>query len=266
MSQATSFRRVLVFVGSLGTCVTILSWNLQAKQFQDIQKVLGDQLRAVRAADNLVVEAARSVESVQQKAVEQAPAATKAALDAAQERVDAAQQEVKKAAIVESGQLKLLENELERFNGRMRGSASVYATLTVVMVLAGLLFSLAAAIASFLSWPKTAGVLSLIVAAIIGAPKALPFAERAAFYRILEAQSGSALTECRLRLSTTVDDYALSVHQLTVLNVYAGEKYPAGADIAGATSALMNDLKVAARDSKASLNSTRRDASVVAMR
>ena len=92
---------------------------------------------------------------------------------------------------------------------------------------------------------KAAGIASIVVGAVIAAPKAFPVNERAEFNRILSAQSYSLLQETRLQLSMTEVEYNSTLKRLSLLGQYATDKFPTNGNSTQAVQDLLKDLRAA---------------------
>src|SRR5205085_8660123 len=92
---------------------------------------------------------------------------------------------------------------------------------------------------------RTAGVLSLVVGALVSVPKLIPVSERAEYYRVLSVQSLNLLVESQLQIDTTVDQYNDTVRRLQILFEYEADKYPSNGNTAQVTQDLIRDLQAA---------------------
>ena len=235
---------------------------------------VGDQFRALNeSAVKMAAEAVKKVDetreaearaatlqhqadAVAEKALAQTSQQAKAIVESAQKKADEAKAVAAKVALVPEPQRQALLAKLTEFTTASKASARKYATAALAIVIAGMALSVVTALAGFAGWNRAAGVLSIVVAGVIAIPKAIPVNERASYYRILGASSGSVLLDTELKLNMSVDEYAEAVRQLKVLLEYEGTKYPAGGDIGEITRGLLNDLKSSAPVAKTAMRTS----------
>src|SRR5205085_5961393 len=96
--------------------------------------------------------------------------------------------------------------------------------LTTILLAAGL--ALIGSITSFLAHNKTAGIISLIVAAVVGFSNAYPIGPIADFYRSLSGQAKALSVECEYTRPYSMNTYGSNLEQLKLLYIYE-DKRPA---------------------------------------
>src|SRR5512133_634142 len=103
-------------------------------------------------------------------------------------------------------QVKSFANDAAKEEGR-------YSALAIGSLVLAAGLALIGSIASFLSKNKIAGVISLIVASIVGFSNAYPLGPLADFYRALHAQANALVADCTLTEPYTTTAYASDVTQ-----------------------------------------------------
>jgi len=211
---------------------------------------LSQARRSVLVAHEEVQKATEKVqENSQDSAAQKAAADAQKALEEAQKQVQQATQEVaaspEQKIVVAAAQVERLQEQLESFRNHNETQRSFNSKLAVAFIVAGIVLALVTSICSFFGLMKTAGVLSLVVGALVSIPKVIPVNERAEYYRVLSSQSYNLLLESRLQIDTTVDQYNDSVRRLQILFTYETEKYPASGNTAQVTQELIRDLQAA---------------------
>ena len=241
-----AFLGVVTFVpasaqfGQLSRSIEILKSDVQ------LSSIAESQIKTVTDARRALLE---SIENQQKTATanQESAAATPAVLRAA-EVTKAAQEVVDRAQVtpqVTVAQRSKLESAILGFQQSAEKERDFYSRLATALTVAGLLLALGAGIASFMSWSKAAGIASIVVGAVIAAPKAFPVNERAEFNRILSAQSYSLLQETRLQLSMTEVEYNSTLKRLSLLGQYATDKFPTNGNSTQAVQDLLKDLRAA---------------------
>lgn len=125
-----------------------------------------------------------------------------------------------------------MQTVLKGAKDRYESNMDHYSTLATSLVVAGILLSLAGAFAGFLRKAIAAGIISILVTALVGIPKLFPISQRAEYFRALFIQSSSLYVQSQLRLSHTAADYNEFVTDIRVLADYEMNKFPSGGDVA----------------------------------
>ena len=120
----------------------------------------------------------------------------------------------------------------ERFYSRL--------SLTLICVSAGL--ALAGGIASFMAKNRLAGIISLIVAAVVGLSNAYPVSPRAEFYADLKSQAKAILADCTLANPYTETLYVTNFSQYKLLLLYERSR-PSVGNHENPTHALNQEVK-----------------------
>lgn len=132
--------------------------------------------------------------------------------------------------------------EVDKTYESNRRSAHDYDLVLTLIAIGGIVLSLFAGICNFMSWPKVAGVLSLIVTAVIAAPKALSFEADRSLYRVLSSESYGLLVETRYDPDRSPAAYKERIRKLATLQRYS-ESPASGGDIETAIKSLQTELK-----------------------
>lgn len=113
--------------------------------------------------------------------------------------------------------------------------------LATIILAAGL--ALVGSIASFLSKNRTAGVISLVVAAVVGFSNAYPIAPVADFFRSLAGLANALSVECEYTKPYTINAYISNLNQLKLLYIYE-DKRPGFGNYRLSTDDLTKQLQV----------------------
>ena len=135
-----------------------------------------------------------------------------------------------------------LIQKINQFDTASARVASIYADVSIGVVLGSILIGLAASIAGFCEASKLAGVLSIFAAAVLGVGSALPINQNADFYRLLSAQSHALLSDAELHPTMTTIDYAKFRDGLRTLILFEGERFPSRSGTQQATQELIAQL------------------------
>jgi len=120
--------------------------------------------------------------------------------------------------------------------------AHFYSQLAFAAIAVSTVLALFGSIASFLSKNKAAGIISLVVASIVGMSNAYPLAQVADFNRHLAGEARALRVDCELTKPFTVNAYASDVNQFRLLYVYE-EKKPSFGSPRIATDELAKELQ-----------------------
>jgi hypothetical protein len=177
--------------------------------------------------------------------------ATQAQAAEAQKQVAAAQKVAEEAnnnvqqtqsAPISQQDWRQMQSVLQDQKNRYESSMNHYTALATGLVLAGIVLAVMAALAGFLRKSLVAGILSIVVSAVVGVPKAFPITQRAEYYRALFGQSSTLFVQSQLRLNPTEADYNEFVRNIQVLSEYETNKFPSGGDVAENTVNLIKDI------------------------
>jgi hypothetical protein len=142
----------------------------------------------------------------------------------------------------------LLCGKVTSFAGHAQSEQQRYSTLALVTIVLAAGLALVGSIASFLAKNKTAGIISLVVAAIVGFSNAYPVGPLADFYRSLTGEANALSVECQYTNPYTVTAYTSNVNQLKLLYIYE-EKRPAFGSYRLTTDDLTKQTQVVRTDS-----------------
>ena len=236
-----------------------LSWALQTRvpakiTIQEIQPSPQSRVAQEQAvqAEKHLLEVNENAQKVFQKLdAGKTPALEAEAQKAKEQLADAqteAQNAAKKVSDTQSGaitgdQWLRAIKELTNYRDKAQSNMQYYTTLSTAILIGGIVLAAATAIASFLRASILAGILSIIVSAMLTVPKLFPISERAEYYRVLFAQSSSLVVQNQLKLHPTIADYNAIARSLQVLSDYEINKFPAG-NISDNTQQLIKDLEV----------------------
>jgi len=121
-------------------------------------------------------------------------------------------------------------------------SATKFSNLALGSIIVSAALALLGSIASFLSKNKTAGIISLTVAAIVGLSNAYPIGSSAHFYSALAGQGKALTVDCEFARPYTTTVYVSDVSQLKVLYL-TEEKKPTFGSPQLATDNLTTELQ-----------------------
>lgn len=147
-------------------------------------------------------------------------------LDPGQVKEVPAQPTTTTVKVVDPAQKTKLETEISSFVDRTTRGRDRYTFLATTTVIIAAVLALVGGILSFLSFNKPAGIVSLVVAAVVAAPSIYPLAPLASFYRVLAAQGSALKLDCELRDQMTVQDFDSARQQLLLLILNEGQNRP----------------------------------------
>jgi hypothetical protein len=120
-------------------------------------------------------------------------------------------------SLVSGEQRKPLIDEVRSFAAYAETEERIYSRLSLVLICVSAGLALLGSIASFMSRNKTAGIISLIVAAVVGLSNAYPISPLADFYGNLKSQAKAIVADCRLANPYTETLYAADLAQYKLL-------------------------------------------------
>ncbi len=120
-------------------------------------------------------------------------------------------------SLVNAEQRKPLIDEVRSFATYAEGKERLYSRLSLVLICVSAGLALLGSIASFMSRNKTAGIISLIVAAVVGLSNAYPISPLADFYGDLKSEAKAIVADCRLANPYTETLYAADLAQYKLL-------------------------------------------------
>jgi hypothetical protein len=206
--------------------------------FKGLDAAVNVQMKAVEA----VAEAQRQQAATVKAAGENPSPAESATIAKVASEVVTARETLAQVAEVDPKIAADLLAEIDRTYELNRSLAHRYDLVLTVVAGGGIVLSLLAGISNFMSWPKVAGILSLIVAAVVAAPKALPFEANRTLYRTLSAESYGLMVETRYSIDRSPATYKEHVRRLGTLQRYA-ESPPDAPDLDTVIRSLQTDLK-----------------------
>lgn len=136
-----------------------------------------------------------------------------------------------------------LYGKVAGFADHTESEAQRYSQLALAAIIVSAAFALIGSIASFLSKNKTAGIIGLVFASIVGISNAYPVGALAAFYLQLAAEARALKVDCELLKPYTVNAYNSDVNQFKLLYVYEDKK-PSFGSPRLATDELTKELQV----------------------
>jgi hypothetical protein len=125
---------------------------------------------------------------------------------------------------VSEGERTHLCGKITAFTGHAQSEELKYSRLALATIVLAAGLALVGSIASFLAKNKTAGVISLVVAATVGFSNAYPIGPVADFYRSLAGQANALSVECDYTKPYTINAYASNLNQLKLLYVYEDKR------------------------------------------
>lgn len=180
----------------------------------------------------------RASAEVQQKAAE-VPAIKPAEVTA----VPAPENPAKQIEVVSEPQRQELIAKIKQFADETKKSQSSFYGLALTLVILGVLLALCASVLGFVKMARAAGVVSLVVAAVVAFPKAYPIPALADFYSSLATQALALETDCELKSPMTVDEYKASAAQLKTLILYEAQNKPGFGEASAATDTLAKQMQ-----------------------
>ena len=132
--------------------------------------------------------------------------------------------------IVQTERRQRLADEVQLFAAYLEHEERKYATLSAVLIFFSAGLALAGSIASFLAKNKMAGIISLIVAALVGLSNAYPVRPLANFYRDLRSQANLIHADCEFADPYTDTVYSANVAQYELLILAERQRPSLGSD------------------------------------
>jgi hypothetical protein len=157
----------------------------------------------------------------------------------------------KSVAVVTDKQKALLVSAVDKYTNEKQREAGKFSMLATTFMVLGAVLALLGSICSFLRRNTVAGVVGLVVVAIVSAPNLYPMNAMADFYGALATQAVALQTDCNLKNPFTVTDYESSEAQLKVLILYEAQTRPT-----------FNSSKTSTEDLAAKLQSLRSSSNV----
>lgn len=133
-----------------------------------------------------------------------------------------------RVTIVQTDDKKQLIDEVKSFVAYAEGKELMYSRLSTALIFLTAALALAGGIASFMSRNKTAGVISLIVAAVVGLSNAYPVSSLSSFYSDMKSQGRLILADCMFVKPYTETLYSADVAQYKLLIVAERHKPTVG--------------------------------------
>jgi len=157
--------------------------------------------------------------------------------------VPAPEAPAKTVALVSDSQKQLLLNAVKKFTGDSKKQENRYSSLALAFLIGGAAFALLGSIFSFLKWNTTAGIIGLVVLAVVGFPNIFPMTGLADFYGVLSTQAIALETDCELKSPFTKDDYDAAEKQLKSLILYEAANRPKLGNTKPSTDDLVRQLQ-----------------------
>jgi len=177
--------------------------------------------RLTQLNGQLLQEVQRSSPEVK-RAVDEVPQVNQAELH----EIVAQQNPAKKITVVSDRQKQLLVSAVDKFTEEKRRQEREYSRLAIAFVVGGATFALLGSVFNFIRWNTAAGVIGLMVIAVVGFPNVYPIPALADFYGSLATQAVALQTDCELKNPFTEEDYNSSEGQLKILLVYEANNRP----------------------------------------
>lgn len=169
---------------------------------------------------NALSQAAKTVEVVTSQVEQASPQAQAKVNELPQTPVEPKPQ----LDVVSEGERTHLCGKISAFTGHAQSQELEYSRLALLTIISAAGLALVGSIASFLAKNKTAGVISLVVAAIVGFSNAYPIGPVADFYRSLAGQANALSVECEYTKPYTINAYVSNLNQLKLLYVYEDKR------------------------------------------
>ncbi len=214
-----------ILTGVAGLCLLTAPLEAQVNNFkiQELRRRTSAIDMRVKAATAEVQQQANAVPEIKPTDVQIVPSP---------------QNPTQQVEVVSEQQRQQLIEKVKEFAGEKKKSQSHFYGLALTLVIAGVGLALVAAVLGFVKMANAAGIVSLIVAAVVGVPKAYPVPALADFYNSLSVQALALETDCELKNPMTVDEYKASAAQLKALILYEAQNKPGF----GATTTATDDL------------------------
>lgn len=147
-----------------------------------------------------------------------------------------------KVTIVDSEQRRQLAEAVRSVALEAEHKERIYSRLSLVLIFVSAGMALAGSLAAFMAKNKTAGIMSLIVAAVVGLSNAYPVTPLAEFYADLKSQAKAVLADCMLANPYTETLYVADFAQYKLL-LLAERNRPAVGKYENPAHGLSEDLK-----------------------
>jgi DNA-binding transcriptional regulator YdaS (Cro superfamily) len=193
-------------------------------------------LRTLTFGQNPVTEAVRKVSELNGqllKDLKVAPPEVRQAVDQVPQvsptevhQIEKAQPATRKIDVVSDNQKQVLVTAVRNFSQQKQNQAKIYSRLEIFFLIAGAVLALVGGIFNLMKLNTIAGIVSLIVVAVVGFPNVFPVAPLADFYTALATQALALETDCELKNPFTEDDYNSSQSQLKYLILYDANNRP----------------------------------------
>jgi hypothetical protein len=185
--------------------------NPVAEAARKISQLNGQLLNEVRIASPEVKQAVAEVPQVNPAEVHQ---------------IEKPPSPTKTINVVSDSQKEALVVAVRKFSQEKQSQAKLYSRLEIFFLIAGAVLALLGGIFSLMKLNTVAGIVSLIVAAVVGFPNVFPVAPLADFYTALATQALALETDCNLKNPFSEDDYKSAQSQLTYLILYEANNRP----------------------------------------
>lgn len=119
--------------------------------------------------------------------------------------------------VLDAEQRKPLIDEVRSFATYAENKERMYSRVSLILIFVSAGLALIGSIASFTSRNKTAGIISLIVAAVVGLSNAYPISPLAEFYGDLKSQAKAVVADCKLANPYTQTLYRADLTQYELL-------------------------------------------------
>jgi len=146
-------------------------------------------------------------------------------------------------ALVSESVNEALCRKVDEFANHAVSEEKLYFRLALGGIILSACLALLGGITSFLNLNRIAGVISLVVAAIVGLSNAYPVGRLADFYGTLRGQASSLSLDCSGAVPYTLTTYSSHLNQLKLLYVYE-EQRPSFGNYKLATDELVKQLQV----------------------
>jgi hypothetical protein len=185
--------------------------NRAAEAMRKVTELNGQLIKEVQVASPEVKQAVDQVPQVDPTQVHQ---------------IEKPQPPTKKINVVSDSQKQALVAAVRKFSQDKQSQAKLYSRLQIFFLIAGAVLALLGGIFNLMKLNTVAGIVSLIVVAVVCFPNVFPVAPLADFYTALATQALALETDCELKNPFTEDDYKSSQSQLTYLILYDANNRP----------------------------------------
>jgi hypothetical protein len=209
--HCSSSRTVLGLMSLLLFSPLVLGQNQVADATRKLSQLNGQLLHEVQTAPPEVKQAVSEVPPVNPAEIHE---------------ITAPQNPARKIAVVSDNQKELLVSAVTNFTQEKKRQETKYSWLALIFVVAGASCALIASIFNFVKWNTMAGIVGLIVIAVVGFPNVYPIPALADFYGALATQAVALQTDCELKTPFTEEDYTSAENQLKYLILYDATNRP----------------------------------------